>query len=222
MNLSWVIFLVIGFYCDESLMFKGIGLRDEYFLRLMILNRYFLYMHKWFSTIICFLVDEIIKLKVLACSFEITYKFWKTLSEALFKDPKATILTLGMFTGSRPWFPKIIPKATCDKLFLTHFPWRQRGVDTGEHRPIQKRKHFKKFVSNFKEANKKLIKLYREVNSFWKTLKPSVHTQKVLIKMFKFSKKYQSRDIVPLIYFSHEIMNFLGRPKIGLLYIQWL
>jgi hypothetical protein len=42
--------------------FKGILSRDKYFLRLIIINSYLTF---------CFLVDEKIKLKVLACSFEI-------------------------------------------------------------------------------------------------------------------------------------------------------
>jgi hypothetical protein len=40
-----------------------------------------------------FLVDEIIKLKVLACSFEIIYYFENVFS-TLFKDPRAAVLTL--------------------------------------------------------------------------------------------------------------------------------
>jgi hypothetical protein len=45
------------------------------------------------------LVDEKIKFKALACSFEITYK--KILPVTRFKDPKAAILTLKMLTGNR-------------------------------------------------------------------------------------------------------------------------
>jgi hypothetical protein len=43
-------------------------------------------------TILCFLVDEIIELKVLACSFEITTL--KILSVTLFNDLKTVILLL--------------------------------------------------------------------------------------------------------------------------------
>jgi hypothetical protein len=55
-------------------------------------------------TILCFLVDEYTKLKVLACSFEIT----NLNNPSLFKDSKAAIVTLKMLTGSRLRFCKII------------------------------------------------------------------------------------------------------------------
>ncbi len=56
-------------------LFKGMVSRDEYFLKAYntVLHRYFLYKSWWFFTIFYFLVDEIIKRKVLACSFGITY-----------------------------------------------------------------------------------------------------------------------------------------------------
>ncbi len=79
-----------------------------------------------------------------------------------FKDPKVAILTLKMLTGSRLWFCKIIPKAASDNLILAHFPCSQREVGTREHRPITTEflrrvsvSFFK--ISNFKDANKKLI-----------------------------------------------------------------
>jgi hypothetical protein len=53
--------------------FKGIVSRDEYFLRLIILNRYSLYMDRRFLKFFVFLVDEILIITVLAFSFEITY-----------------------------------------------------------------------------------------------------------------------------------------------------
>jgi hypothetical protein len=66
------------------------------------------------------------KLKVLACSFVITYLIiLKILLVARFKDPKAAILTLKILTGSRLRFWKIIPKAAGDKLILAHFPCSQ-------------------------------------------------------------------------------------------------
>jgi hypothetical protein len=47
-------------------------------------------------------LTEKIKLKVLACSFEIMYLlFLKIFPVTRFKDPKAAILTLKMLTGSR-------------------------------------------------------------------------------------------------------------------------
>ncbi len=56
---------------------KGIVPRDEYFFKAYnnTVNRYFLYsIHALIVfTIIYFLVNEKIKLKVLACSFEVTY-----------------------------------------------------------------------------------------------------------------------------------------------------
>jgi hypothetical protein len=46
-------------------------------------------------SIFCFLIVEIIKLKVLACFFEITYKFWKSFQYlTLCKGPKAAISTM--------------------------------------------------------------------------------------------------------------------------------
>jgi hypothetical protein len=49
---------------------------------------------------LCFLVAEKIKLKVLACSFEITYQLRKMLPVTRFKYSKAAIFTLKMLTGS--------------------------------------------------------------------------------------------------------------------------
>ncbi len=61
--------------------------RDEYF-----------FVHALIAfTIFCFLVDEKIKLKVLACSFEITYYFENPSSNS----PKAAISTVKMLAGSR-------------------------------------------------------------------------------------------------------------------------
>ncbi len=40
--------------------------------------------------------------------------------------------------------------------------------------------------------------MYRVVKAFERPKKPSVHTQKVLVKMFRPSKKYPSRDTFPL------------------------
>jgi hypothetical protein len=58
------------------------------------------------------------------------------------------------------------------------------------------------FKSNFKEANKKFIILWFSEN-FERPWKLSAHTQKVLIKMFRTSRKnYPSHDTVPLLGFS--------------------
>jgi hypothetical protein len=72
-------------------------------------------------TIFCFLIDENIKLKILACFFEIT--FLNILSVTCFEDPKAAIMTQKMLTGSRLLFCKIIPEAACDhqRIFLPSF-----------------------------------------------------------------------------------------------------
>jgi hypothetical protein len=53
-------------------------------------------------TIFCFLFDEKIKLKFLACFFEITvFNKFENPTVTTFKDPKALILTLEMLTRSR-------------------------------------------------------------------------------------------------------------------------
>jgi hypothetical protein len=83
-------------------------------------------------------LNEKIKLKVLACSFEILkllINFENPYSNPL-QRPKAAILTLKMLTGSRLWFFKIIPKAAGDKLILAHFLCSKWDVGTREHRPI--------------------------------------------------------------------------------------
>jgi hypothetical protein len=60
-----------------------------------------------------FLVDEKIKIKVLAWSFERNLLLiMKILPVTRFKDPKAAILTLNMLTGSRLRFCKFIPAAS--------------------------------------------------------------------------------------------------------------
>ncbi len=53
-------------------MIKGLDIvpRDEYFLKTYD-NKKVLSVHALVFTIFCFLVDEIIKLKVLACFFEV-------------------------------------------------------------------------------------------------------------------------------------------------------
>jgi hypothetical protein len=62
-----------------------------------------------------------IKLKILACSFEVRYlPILKILSVTRFKDPKAAILTLKMLIGFCD--SVIVPKAAGDKLILAHFP----------------------------------------------------------------------------------------------------
>jgi hypothetical protein len=60
-------------------------------------NKLVLSVHALIVFTIFFLVDENIKLRVLACSFEITY--FKNLPVTHFKDPIVPILTLKMLTG---------------------------------------------------------------------------------------------------------------------------
>ncbi len=99
------------------------------------------------STMVCFLVDG--KIKLLLYYLLIM----KIHPVTHFKGPKAAILTLKLLTGSRLWFCTIIQEAACDKLILAHFPSSQREVGIRKHRSITK----KGIVSNYKEANKKLI-----------------------------------------------------------------
>ncbi len=64
-----------------------------------------------------------------------------------FKDPKAAILILKMFTRSR--FFKIVPKAARDKLNLAHFTCSKWEFGTGEHRQITARKFWGGFSKHF-------------------------------------------------------------------------
>jgi hypothetical protein len=70
------------------------------------------------------------------------------LSVTLFKNPKATYLTLTMLTGSCLWTCKIILKAACDNKIWRIFPIANEGADTGEHRPIKGKGLSKRFQSS--------------------------------------------------------------------------
>jgi hypothetical protein len=61
------------------------------------------------------------------------------LSVTIFKNPKATFLTLTMLTGSCLWTCKIILKAAYDNKIGRIFPIANEGADTGEHRPIKEK-----------------------------------------------------------------------------------
>ncbi len=111
-------------------------------------------------------------------------------------NPKAAILTPKMLTGSCLWLCKIISQAARATFILAHFSCCQWVIVYREHRPITGKEilrrvseAFAKLVSNFQEANKKLIIVY------WKTFerpwKPSAH-----IKKFRPSKKYPSKSIL--------------------------
>ncbi len=128
----------------------------------------------------------------------ITYLFLKSFQWPASKTLKRWFLHR---KGSRLWFCKIIPEATCDKSILAHFPFSQWEVGTREHRPIKE----KLILINIFKISKKFQRSKQKVNSwigYWKALerpwKPSAHTQKVLIRMFRPSNKYQSRDTIPL------------------------
>jgi hypothetical protein len=61
-----------------------------------------------------------------------------------------------------------------------------------------------------KEANKKFI-IFKDIESSGKTLKTiDTYTAIILIKMFRSSKKYPSRDTVPL---SRELTNLFKAGK---------
>ncbi len=68
-------------------------------------------------TNLCFLVDEKIKLKILACFFEITYQLWKS-----FRNPLQRPYTLQRRFLT---YWKCIHEAACDKLILAHFSCSQ-------------------------------------------------------------------------------------------------
>ncbi len=109
-----------------------------------------------------------------------------------------------MLTGSSLWFCKIIPKAAGGKLILAHFPCSQWEVGTREHRPITEKEILRRIsVSIFKisklfqRSKEKIYNCIRQWKAFERPWKPSAHTQKVMIKMFRPSKKYPSRDTVP-------------------------
>jgi len=77
------------------------------------------------------------------------------------------------------------------------FSCSQWEVGTREHRPITE-KGISTLVSNFNEANKRWIIVKGSEKAFERSWKPSAHTHKVLIKMFRPSKKYPFRGTVPL------------------------
>ncbi len=114
-----------------------------------------------------------------------------------FKDPKVA-LELKMLTESHLWFCKIIPEATCDKLILALLPYKQWKVGTRHYGPITENGILSRVsgsiykISKFKKANKKLITVW-VVISFERPWKPSAHTQKVLIKMFRLLRRHSGR-----------------------------
>ncbi len=139
---------------------KGIVSRDAYFWKAY--KKYFLCMRWWFFTIFCFLVDEKIKLKVLACSFE----------NNPHQRPHSGDLILKMNTGSRLCSWKIIREAAFDKLILGPFPCSQWEVGTRKTSTNNREGNFeepheafpilvnnlkKHFQYYFKEANTKII-----------------------------------------------------------------
>ncbi len=149
------------------------------------------------STIFCFLVDEKIKLKVLACSFE----------NNPHQRPHSGDLILKMHTGSRLCFWKIIREAAFDKLILGPFPCSQWEVGTRKTSTNNREGNFEEpheafsiLVNDFKEAFSILVNDFKEANTKiiggWKAFerpgKPSEHTQKVLIKIFRPSKIFIS------------------------------
>ncbi len=69
--------------------------------------------------------------------------------------------------------------------------WHYR-INHREENSEQGSVSIKKLISNFKEANRGCKTLLKDLG------KPSAHTQKALIKMFRPSKKYPSRETVPL------------------------
>jgi hypothetical protein len=118
------------------------------FVRLIIINRYFLYMHWKFFKIgnFCFLDDERIKLKVLACSFQ---------------NPSRNPLQIPWSGDFLHW--KCLQEAACEKLILAHFPAanerpEQENIDQSQTNERVSVRIFK--ISNFKEINKKLIIVY--------------------------------------------------------------
>jgi hypothetical protein len=89
---STLAFFFLYWMSDFSVTLKGLISRDEYFLKAYN-NKLVLSVHALaVFTFFCLLVDEKIKLKVVACFFEITL------------------------------FCKITPDTACDKLILAHFP----------------------------------------------------------------------------------------------------
>jgi hypothetical protein len=82
-------------------------------------------MHLLVFTIFCFLVDEKIKLNVLACSFEITYgtNFENLFSNPASKTLKRRFLTLKCLQEAAcDSVNHMVLEAACAKLILAHFP----------------------------------------------------------------------------------------------------
>ncbi len=108
---------------------------------MLIIKRYFLYMRLCFYTF-WFLSWWTIKLKVLACSFEITYQFRKS-----FKEPASKILKRQF------WHWSCIQEVACDKLILPHVISIQWEVGTTEHRAITEKGMLRRdSVSIFKNS----------------------------------------------------------------------
>jgi hypothetical protein len=134
------------------------------FLRLMIIDRYlwtnadsfcnFLFFNWWenqaqsFSLI---LWNHLLILKILPITG--------------FNDPTTAVLTLKMLTGSHLWLCKIILEAACDMSILSHFSCSQWEVGTREQWLGWFQYALSKLVSNFKEANKKLIFVYSKTSN---------------------------------------------------------
>jgi hypothetical protein len=150
----------------RALVFKGIVSRDEYFWRLIILNKSFWHIRWWFLQLF---VSLLMKYRTQTQSFSFLLRnsnyllILKILSVTLFKDPKEAILTLKMRTGSRLWFCKIIPEAACGSVTINScaFSLQPMRGDTVKHRPIIENVFMRKtsvtilkIGSNFKAANK--------------------------------------------------------------------
>ncbi len=118
-----------------------------------------------------FLVDEKIKLKILACSFETLMNFENPASNPLQR------------TQSGNWHWKCIQEEACDSVKSYRTPedaWSQVNSCTFSLQPMRGWHALLKVIS------KKQIKSYciGQWAAFERPWKPSAHTQKALIKMF--------------------------------------
>ncbi len=119
----------------------------------------------------------------------------KILSVTLFKDSKAAIFTLKFLQETVCDSCKIILEAACDKLVLAIFPEANEGSTVDNSNQSQRRELWGGFSVSIFKINKKFQRSKYKGNNCigqWKAFerpwKPSGHTQKVLIKMFKISK----------------------------------
>ena len=173
-------------------------MRWTFFWRSLILNGYFRHICWRFSQTFATLLSNKSK-SIFAC-------FYKILSVTLLKGPIAAILTLKMQTGSRKLSVKSYRKPPVTSKFWCIFTAVCEGSILEKMKKILRRVpvSISKITKSFHRSKWKVYICITQQKAFGN--QQCIPIYKVLIKTLRPSKKYPSRDIVPLILMWQRIM----------------